>query len=420
MAKYIAKRIRFRNGERLSVLHALGGLPVHEATLFLGRFRRKGRAANTIHAVCSVLAFLYQELEKSKVNLLGRLGQGRFLTIPELERLASAAQFRVNDMSEVEDDSKATVVHMARIRLRMKVDGQQQLKPVDIATQAMRLRYMAEYLEFVSDYVGADLPAPQREKLKQESASSLKAFRAHVPPVSKRAKLDARVGLSEEEQQRLMQVVHPDSPENPWNRGYVRLRNWVIVMVLLATGMRRGELLGLQTGDLDATQPKLRIYRRADAVEDRRRNQPGTKTYDREVELTPSITRVLWSYINKDRWQIKAARVIPQIFVSDEGEPLSLSSIDKLFVQLREACPGLPGKLTSHVMRHTWNERFSEQADALGLSNAEEEGARNDQQGWSPHSKMSRTYTRRHTERKGRAVTLKLQENLDAELKRNE
>lgn len=139
-------------------------------------------------------------------------------------------------MSEDEDDSKATVVHMARIRLRMKVDKQQQLKPVDVATQATRLRYMAEYLEFVSDYVGAGLPAPQREQLKQESAPSLKAFRAHVPPVTKRAKLNARVGLSEEEQQRLMQVVHPDSPTNPWNRRYVRLRNWVIVMVLSATG----------------------------------------------------------------------------------------------------------------------------------------------------------------------------------------
>ncbi|HEV7814807.1 MAG TPA: hypothetical protein VGP06_06850 [Janthinobacterium sp.] len=62
---------------------------------------------------------------------------------------------------------------------------------------------------------------------------------------------------------------------------------------------------------------------------------------------------------------MKAARAIPQILVSDEGDALSQASIDKLFAQLREACPGLPAKLTSHVMRHTWNERFSEQAEPL-------------------------------------------------------
>jgi hypothetical protein len=32
MPKYVAKRIRFRNGERRSVLHLPNGLPVHEVT----------------------------------------------------------------------------------------------------------------------------------------------------------------------------------------------------------------------------------------------------------------------------------------------------------------------------------------------------------------------------------------------------
>lgn len=35
MERFIAKRVRFRNGERHSVLGRPGGLPVHEATLYL-------------------------------------------------------------------------------------------------------------------------------------------------------------------------------------------------------------------------------------------------------------------------------------------------------------------------------------------------------------------------------------------------
>ena len=177
--------------------------------------------------------------------------------------------------------------------------------------------------------------------------------------------------------------------------------------------MRRGELLGLQIGDLDQRLPQLSILRRADAAEDPRIIQANTKTSDRIVELRPAIMRAVWSYIRTDRKMIKTARKYPQLIVADDGEPLSAKSIDRMFVQLRKACPGLPVTLTSHVMRHTWNERFSEQAEQMGLTETAEEKARNEQQGWADNSKSAATYTRRHASRKGRAIALKLQEQLD-------
>ncbi|QGZ60520.1 tyrosine-type recombinase/integrase [Paraburkholderia acidisoli] len=419
MAEYVAMRVRFQNGERLSVLQVPYGLPVHEVTLYLDKYRRKGRAANTIHFVCLTLALLYRELDKTKVALLGRLAAGHFLTAPELNRLASAVQYRMDDLDADEaDKGKSNVINLLRVRLRRK-SGETEREAVDVATQASRLRYMADFLNFLSDYVGSTLSQSERRSLKAEKEDALTAFRANIPKVPKRAKLNARVGLSEEEMERVLAVVHPASPNNPWERGFVRLRNWLIVVLLLATGMRRGELLGLQIGDLNPSQPKLRIIRRADAAEDLRRIQANTKTNDREIELRPAIMRRLWSFINTERRAIKAARKVPQIIVSDEGDALSESSIDKLFAQLRTACPGLPVRLTSHVMRHTWNDRFSEQAEALGLTDTVEEKARNAQQGWSDNSAMAATYTRRHTARKGREVALKLQERLDEKLKQD-
>jgi len=419
MPQYVAKRIRFRNGERHSVLHIPNGLPVHEVTVYLDKYRRKGRAANTIHSVCCSLALLYRWLDLATISLLGRLVEGHFLTIPELDRLASTVQYRIEDLEEVEGSAhKPNIIHIARIGLRRK-NNDKPRRPVDVGTQATRLRHMADFLEFIASYVGASLPKTMRGKLETERTLALAAFCEHIPEVSKRATLNARVGLSLEEQERLLSVVHPDSPENPWKRGFVRLRNWLIVVLLLATGMRRGELLGLQVEDLHSSQPKLRIIRRADAPEDLRTIQPNAKTNDREIELTPSIMKALWGYINKERRSIKAARAISQVFVSDEGDALSQASVDKLFAQLREACPGLPVALTSHVMRHTWNERFSEQAEAMGLAESVEEKARNSQQGWSDNSKMGTTYTRRHTAKKGREISLKLQEQLDDQLNRD-
>lgn len=424
MQKFIAKRIRFRNGERLSVLQVPGGLPVHEVTLFLERFRRRGRAANTIHAACSCLALLYRELSVAKVDLLGRLQQGRFLALPELERLASAAQYRVVELDTGEEDvdrKRPNVIHISRIGFhRSKDKTSAERSSVDVATQATRIRYIAEYLNFLSGYIGAGLPMQQQRELERETSAALGVFRVHAPRVSNRAKLDARVGLSVEEQEQLLSVVHPASLSNPWKRGFVRQRNWLIVVLLLATGMRRGELLGLQIGDLNPSQPKLRILRRADSAQDIRRFQPNTKTHDREVELTPAVMKALWSHINIERRNVKAARRVPQIFVSDEGAPLSIPTVHKLFIQLRKACPGLAGELTSHVLRHTWNERFSEQAEALGISPNDEERARNTQQGWSDNSAMAATYTRRRTAQKGREISLKLQEKLDEQLDTNE
>lgn len=418
MSKYVPKRIRFRNGERHSVLQVPNGLPVHEVTVYLDKYRKKGRAANTIHSVCCSLALLYRELDSAKINLFDRLAEGHFLTNPELDRLASAVQYRIEDLEEpAAGANKSNVIHIARISLRRKTDDNQR-QPVDVGTQATRLRHIADFLEFLANYVGATLPRPMRRELDAERSVALTAFCENIPEVSKRAKLNARVGLSLEEQDQLLSVVHPDSPENPWKRVFVRRRNWLIVVLLLATGMRRGELLGLQVIDVHSSQPKLQILRRADAPEDSRPNQPNTKTNDREIELTPSVMRELSKYINKERHSIKAARYIAQVFVSQEGDAISQSSIDKLFAQLRAACPGLPVTLTSHVMRHTWNERFSEQAEAMGIEEGAEEKARNSQQGWSDNSKMATNYTRRYTAKKGREISLKLQEQLDEQLKR--
>lgn len=415
MSKYVAQRIRFQNGERHSVLQLSNGLPVHEVTLYLGRYRTKGRAANTIQFVCVSLALLYRELAAAGVNLLLRFEHGRFLTSQELDRLAAAAQYRIDDVDEdAAGVSGSNIISINRVTMRRAKQAEER-RPVDAQTQASRLRYIADFLKFFSTYVAATLPPSQRSALEADAERALVAFKEHVPRVSKRAKLGARVGLSEEEQARVVAIVHPDSPDNPWKRGFVRRRNWLMVVLLLATGMRRGELLGLQVRDLSKHDAKLRIVRRADDAEDPRLVQPNAKTQDREIELTVSIRKKLDAYL-EERRSIKAARLISQVFVSEDGNALSEKTVDKLFRELREACPGLPLALTSHVMRHTWNERFSEAADAMGLSEVTEQRARNTQQGWADDSKTGATYTRRHAARKGQEIALKLQEKLDDSL----
>lgn len=417
MSDYTARRVRFDNGERTSILlRAETGQPVHESVLFLHAQRVQGKAANTIHIAAANLAFLHRELDRLSISLEERLSQGKVLSAPEVLRLVDKARYRVSDFydEQVQDGPARNIVSIERLRMRRQ--GRPTLKPVDPGPHASRLRTFVNYFEFRANYADANTNVGLVKQLRSEIKQLADVLRAHIPNIPRRAKLGARIGLSMEEQNRLLGVVQIDSPANPWKRPYVRVRNWLIIVVLLASGMRSGELLGLQIGDLNATLPKLQIKRRADAASDPRRVQPNTKTYDREIELNPSIIKKIWEYINGERRAIKEARRYPQIFVADDGQPLSLKSIEKMFAQFRKACPGLPLVLTSHVMRHSWNERFSEEAEAMNMSEQREERARSEQMGWSDRSKMAQTYTRRYTQRKGRAVRLRIQNQLQEKL----
>lgn len=412
--KYVAKRIRFRNGERLSVL-LRAGMPVHIAVLFLNRYRTRGLAANTIHDVCDVLAGLHNHMQRREVDIWERLSAGHFLSLPDLNAFAEAAQYKKRQLDEVDEAKAKRVVNMEKLRLRATVKAKPRT-PVSGSSHAFRLRTARAYLKFVSDYARACLPEEQAAILDAETQQGLAVLQAQVPRVSGRSKVGARKGLTREQEALLLNVIDPNSPKNPWKSPFVRIRNRMIVITLLAGGMRKGEMLGLKVQDLLAHNAKLQILRRADDPEDSRRYQPCTKTADREVPLGRNICHALEDFIRHERHSIKAARRIPQIFTSDEGDALSLSSANQIFVAIRRACPELPRDLTAHVLRHTWNDRFSEYADETGMAPVEEERARAELQGWVARSQMPATYTGRHTERKGRAVALSIQEKLEKRL----
>lgn len=412
MGNFTVRKVRFHNGERVSLLMRADGLPVHEVVLFLDRYRRRGRAANTLNGICSALALLYRHLTSARVDLMARLHEARFLTRQELDRVAVAVQFRGDHQEAPGAESASNVINLRSVHPKLKKAKSPEVNAVDPETQGTRIRYIAHFMYFVADYVAAELDVATGDRLRLSAKRELEAFKATAPRNGRRAKVGAREGLSKEEQDRVLDVVRPGSPKNPWVRGYVQERNFMIVAVLLATGMRRGELLGLQIKDVGAPDSTLSVLRRADAIEDTRGIQPNTKTNDRVLELHPRVMRRLWLYINVQRHSIPAARKHPYIFVADDGMPLSLASIDKIFRDIREACAGLTVRLTSHVMRHTWNERFSEEADRLELSDVTEERARNAQQGWSDNSKSASVYTRRHAAKVGRKVSMAHQERL--------
>jgi len=68
--------------------------------------------------------------------------------------------------------------------------------------------------------------------------------------------------------------------------------------------------------------------------------------------------------------------------------------------------------LHAHLLRHDWNNRYSEMCDAdpRGRNDAKEEKVRNHLMGWTSDSKMAARYSRRHTKTAADKAMLKMSE----------
>lgn len=403
------------SGERTSlVICRSTGLPLAEVSLFIrSAHRNRGNAAETIHMVARSLAFLHSFFGAKGIDFNAMLRARDFLSVMQLHEIAEKVQHRMDELVIERPEcsaSRSKVVSLEKVR--MQANRKNEAPVIKRATIARRMRYMAAYLEFCVDCACHGIKKDIANDLKTVATSRIKMFLALKPKERRRTTLGARAGIDRFAERTLLDAIDIESTTNPWKSDYVRRRNRLIVLMYLHLGIRRGELLGIQIKDLATTTSSVRIVRRADAQLDPRRHQPNTKTYDREIEISPGLMAEIREYI-KDRHAIKLARKHPYLIVSENGSPLSLDSVNKLFNDLRHACPGLPKNLTPHVLRHTWNDRFSEAAEEMGLSHSVEEKARATQQGWSEGSAMAATYTRRFTKRKGREVELRLQALLE-------
>lgn len=273
-------------------------------------------------------------------------------------------------------------------------------------TQYIRLTYIAEYL----DWLGAQLVERGNPDVQKESIARIKQMTGCIRllrPLKRTSLLSARKGLSEEAQERLEDLVRPGSVSNPFTLS-LQHRN---------LGIRKGELAALKVTDFDFQRNEVVIPRRHGDPSDPRPDQPVAKTRDRRIVLEASLMRLVFNYVMDDRSRFPAAKKLSFLLVTHQpgpfqGKPLSIKGLTKVFNTIAIAEPGLLGGFTAHILRHTTNDDFSEMSDREGVSEADEEKMRSYLMGWEEGSGTAKTYTRRHTEKRAREASLKLQREL--------
>jgi len=381
------------SGERLPLLIGEEGVPLFRPTVWLMTMRRAAnRATATLQANLFALKVLYSWAAVRDVNLEGRMIAGEYLQSHELASLADAARWFLLDRDRSGGITRQVETSNAANRLR---------------TIGMYLRWLTQEGIFRQERGATTLLLRMRDEM-------LVSLGARTPKASRRNVLGRREAPPPEAMERLLSVIDLDAPENPWADIGLRVRNRLLIHVLLGMGVRRGEALGLKVENIDLRQNQVLIARNADDPLDPRRQQPLAKTLDRILPIEDSLAEMLRHYIVYIRSKFLKARRHPFLFVShQDGSPLALNSANKVLRTLREKVPGLPSDLSPHLLRHAWNDAFSQRMDTLHVDHAREEQLRSAMMGWKPQSGTSALYNVRHVRKAAEALSIKGQEDLN-------
>lgn len=123
-------------------------------------------------------------------------------------------------------------------------------------------------------------------------------------------------------------------------------RDYVVMLVLLDTGIRVSELCGLTLDDLH--EGFLKVF--------------GKGRKEREVGVSPTTAKFLWKYINLYRAQ--EDDTVRTLFTGLTGRPMTPSGVDQILRKVQAAAGITDVRITAHKFRHTfartWLERGGE------------------------------------------------------------
>ncbi|KAF1075467.1 site-specific integrase [Halodesulfovibrio sp. MK-HDV] len=415
MSKLKVKTLRFPNGERLPVLlNHITGRPEFYPNLYaVTMLRQRGHASESIARALREIKLLLDYFSESNIDVMQRVWSGKLFVLDEIAGLGRYCQ---QSFKGTRKKTRKKNVHFLDTYRDTNLT-------VESATTANRLKTIRRFLRWAIELGirNHNLDAKIRNRLRRNQTRVLNNLEAQVPMVTDRGTVDSQMALDPDVIQFLYNITDPDSPHNPWKSYVVRWRNAVIIQVLIRTGIRRGELLGLKIDDLNFQDESLLVARRPDDPEDPRLHQPKTKTKAREKALTTDLVKLLYDFVIDIRNKVAGTESHPYIFISSTtGRPLAATSYNDIFIVLRKKIDQLPKELTGHICRHTYSTNLAEIMYKKGHSEATIERMLCIENGWRRSSKMTEHYTQKKTKKLGKEASLTVQDQYNFKVVKDE
>jgi integrase len=296
------------------------------------------------------------------------------------------------------------------LRFEMRIDHSPDptKKVVGNPHWGMRLKAVAAYIRWHAEHVISRMSA--RDERWSSARKRLDFVCSRIAGKVRTRKGRKKGGLQPEAQMALAKAITLGHPSNPFAER-TQPRNLALVAAYSEAGLRRGECVGLKCIDmhLNGKAPFVTVERRPDDPDDTRSQEALAKTLAHDVPISPRAARILAEFMINDRPTYPGAKKSPYVFISQEGKPLSLSSVDQIFRNLRKV-PGVPDDFSPQSLRRTWNDRTGDAAEELGIPPELEMQIRNQAQGRVRHSSQAIDYQVGRLRRRGNDIALKMQE----------
>ena len=143
------------------------------------------------------------------------------------------------------------------------------------------------------------------------------------------------VPFSNEEIGRMLAVCDYDYEHNA---KFLGSRNRAIILVLLDTGIRLSELLGMKVSDINNDTGYIRVL--------------GKGSKERVVRMGKVVRKALWRYLI-----YRTYKDTQELWLTEEGKPLYNSGVQSLVKRLKERA-GVNGDGIVHRFRHTFALNF--------------------------------------------------------------
>lgn len=357
-------------------------LPVYYPNLYM-TVEQSARALNTQQKYLEHIGLFEGFLEYESVDLVERLEErpkSQYLTDNEISRFVVDAA-------------------LSKLALDKKYSGARLLPAAHTTVGRIhaqqRLEAVRDYLKFLYEKLGDEATRDAAiDDLELRFNRKIKSAR----PAWKKRKNDEIKGLTHQERERLLAVMHPESDENPFANEALKQRNYIVLLLGLEMGLRRSEMLLIKLGDIHWHNGRLSVVNLEDENVDSRASAPQFKTHERMLQMSNELIWALQTYV--DTYRVLKNTRHPFLLVShrrNEGGPLSIKALDGVLPRVGKVVPELE-QVHLHVLRHdsvyTLLESMREELEKL----TPEDRTTQVQKvltyafGWSPESHMPGLY----------------------------
>lgn len=367
------------------------------------------KAFNTAIRYCNELLFVISYFKSVGIDLVLRVKSGEFITLAEymsfyehsfLEKGFTVESKIINfdNLKNLNTENKHLRNSLIAVR-RSKV----QVSPETVKGRVTRCRLFIEWLyqEFHSDNSVLTLVKDKFKKLmaKIQLDESRIGHNANKTTVNITDSV-----IPDEVFNSLLRIIHPASNLNPFKSS--RVRNFLIVSILMQSGVRRGALGKMKISDckFHKSYDRIAIYRSENDPTDTRIDKPSHKTRKSlEAVIEKALMMHLQTYINNTRVLFPRSLNHDYIFISEKnskgtaGNPLSLKSINSILKKLSNS---VQFPLHPHLLRYKWNEIFDDKAENKNIDRRLIEDMRKTAMGWTQKSSMGSLYNEKQLQKK--------------------